>query len=128
MTTTNTLTIYTYTKCDTCRRAVKWLRVHRIAFDEKPIRETPPTAAELRAMLVRLGGSGALRKLFNTSGVDYRALKLGDKLPLMTESEALALLAGNGNLIKRPFVIGSGANGVGLVGFDEKTWAAALAR
>ncbi len=126
MTTTNTLTVYTYAKCDTCRRAVKWLRAHRIAFDEKPIRETPPTAAELRAMLARLGGAGALRKLFNTSGVDYRALKLGDKLPSMTESEALALLAGNGNLVKRPFAIGSGVNGVALVGFDEKTWTAAL--
>lgn len=123
-----TLTVYTYANCDTCRRAVKWLRAQGIAFAEKPIRETPPTPAELRTMLARLGGASALRKLFNTSGVDYRAQKLGEKLPAMSEAEAIALLAGNGNLVKRPFALGpgAGATGVGLVGFDETVWAATL--
>ena len=122
----NTLTVYTYANCDTCRRAVKWLRAHEITFVEKPIRETPPTPDELRAMLARLGGAGALKKLFNTSGVDYRAQKLGEKLPSLSEAEALTLLAGNGNLVKRPFALGAGAKGAGLVGFDEATWSAAL--
>jgi arsenate reductase len=36
---------------------------------------------------------------------------------------ALALLAGNGNLVKRPFLLG---DGVALTGFDEAAWAAAL--
>ncbi|MET0262953.1 MAG: Spx/MgsR family RNA polymerase-binding regulatory protein [Rariglobus sp.] len=120
------LTVYTYANCDTCRRAVKWLRANGIAFVEEPIRETPPTPAELHTMLTRLGGPGALRKLFNTSGVDYRAQKLGEKLPSLSEAEAIALLAGNGNLVKRPFALGSGGSDVGLVGFDEKVWAAAL--
>ncbi|MBC8039842.1 MAG: Spx/MgsR family RNA polymerase-binding regulatory protein [Opitutaceae bacterium] len=122
----STLTVYTYSNCDTCRRAVKWLRAHGIAFVEKPIRETPPTTAELRTMLARLGGAGALKKLFNTSGVDYRAQKIGEKLTTLSEAEALALLAGNGNLVKRPFALGAGEKGAGLVGFDETVWAAAL--
>lgn len=122
----STLTVYTYANCDTCRRAVKWLRAHEIAFVEKPIRETPPTPAELRTMLARLGGAGALKKLFNTSGVDYRAQKIGEKLPALSEAEAIALLAGNGNLVKRPFALGAGAKGVGLVGFDESVWTVAL--
>ena len=116
-------TIYTHANCDTCRRAVQWLRAQGVAFVEKPIRETPPSPTELRAMLVHLGGAKALRKLFNASGRDYRELKLGETLPSMVESEALALLAGNGNLVKRPFLIGAK---VGLVGFDETTWVAAL--
>jgi arsenate reductase (glutaredoxin) len=123
---TRALTVYTYANCDTCRRAVKWLRAHEIAFVEKPIRETPPSPAELRMMLARLGGPAALKKLFNTSGVDYRAQKLGEKLPLMSEAEAIALLAGNGNLVKRPFLLGAGPEGAGMTGFDEKTWANAL--
>jgi arsenate reductase (glutaredoxin) len=122
------LVVYTYANCDTCRRAVKWLRAHELAFTEKPIRETPPTTAELRTMLARLGGAGALKKLFNTSGVDYRAQKLGEKLPSLSEVEAIALLAGNGNLVKRPFALGTGrgAREIGLVGFDEAVWEAAL--
>ena len=64
-----------------------------------------------------------LRRLFNTAGRDYRDQKLAEKLPDMTTSTALTLLAGNGNLVKRPFLIGEG---VGLVGFNEKTWEAVL--
>ncbi len=116
------LTIYTYANCDTCRRATKWLRAREIAFVEKPIRETPPTPGELRAMLAAHGGE--LRKLFNTSGRDYREQKLGEKLPTLTPEAALKLLAANGNLVKRPFLLGPG--GVAQVGFDEPVWAGAL--
>lgn len=117
----NPLTVYTYANCDTCRRAVKWLRAERIGFAEKPIRETPPTLGELRAMLAAQGGE--LRRLFNTSGRDYREQKLGEKLPGLTPEVALKLLAANGNLVKRPFAIGPG---VALVGFDAAAWKAAL--
>jgi arsenate reductase len=117
------LKVYTYANCDTCRRAVKWLRAQNLGFAEHPIRETPPTPTELRTMLAAYDGE--LRRLFNTSGGDYREQKLGEKLPAMTESAALALLAGNGNLVKRPFLLGGK---VALVGFDEKIWATALAK
>jgi arsenate reductase len=115
--------IYTYVNCSTCRRATQWLRTRGVPFIERPIRETPPTPAELRAMLRHQGG--AIRKLFNTSGRDYRALGLGDKLAAMDGADALALLATNGNLVKRPFLLGAD---VGLVGFDEAVWARALGR
>lgn len=117
------LTIYTLRNCSTCRAAVKWLEAHRIAFHEKPIRETPPGPAELRTMLA--GQQGEMRRLFNTSGQEYRALGLAEKLPRMSAAEALALLAGNGRLVKRPFLLGPG---VALVGFDEKSWSTMLAR
>jgi arsenate reductase len=41
----------------------------------------------------------------------------------MTEAEALALLAGNGRLVKRPFALG---DTFGLVGFDQAEWERAL--
>ena len=119
----STITVYTYVNCDSCRRAVKWLRAQGLAFVEKPIRETPPRATELKAMLAAQGGES--RKLFNTSGLDYRAQGLGAKLPTMNEAAALALLAGNGNLVKRPF-LWRAPDTVGLVGFDEARWSAAL--
>lgn len=115
------LKVYTYANCDTCRKAVRWLRAHGVAFDERAIRETPPTPAELRAMLSAHGGE--LRRLFNTSGRDYRELKLGEQLPGLSAAEAVRLLAGNGNLVKRPFAVG---DGVALVGFAEPAWRAAL--
>jgi arsenate reductase (glutaredoxin) len=114
------VTIYTLANCDTCRAATKWLRAKSIAFSEKPIREQPPSGAELRAMLA---AQGEIRKLFNTSGRDYRDQKLGEKLPALEPTEAIGLLAANGNLVKRPFLIG---DGVALVGFDEKAWTKTL--
>jgi len=115
------LKIYTLAQCSTCRDATKWLRARGLEFDERAIRETPPKPAELRTMLAAHDGN--LRKLFNSSGIEYRAQKLADKLPAMSESAQLALLAGNGSLVKRPFLLGPG---VALVGFDAKKWAAAL--
>lgn len=113
--------IHTYVKCDTCRKAVKWLRANGLAFEEIPIRETPPSPNELRRMLAFYDGD--LRRLFNTSGQDYRALGIKDKLADLTPDEAMTLLAGNGNLIKRPFLLGGDG---GLVGFREEEWAKAL--
>jgi arsenate reductase len=117
------VTIYTLRQCSTCKEATGWLRARGIDFIEKPIRETPPSVPELRAMLKAQGGK--LGRLFNSSGMEYRALGLAEKLPAMTEDESLRLLAGNGSLVKRPFLVG---RGVGLVGFKKDAWAEALAK
>jgi arsenate reductase len=111
------LTVYVYQKCSTCRDALKWLGQHQIPHEVKAIRETPPTPAELTAALRVFGGD--LRKIFNTSGMDYRALGLKDQLPTMSEAAALDLLSKNGNLVKRPFLIGDAKV---LVGFKEPDW------
>lgn len=115
------LKIYTYAKCDTCRKAVKFLRAHEITHQEIPIRETPPSLAELQAMLA--AHSGEIRRLFNTAGGDYKVLGLSQRLPELSSHEALELLTTNGNLVKRPFAIGPKVN---LVGFKESDWKEAL--
>jgi arsenate reductase len=121
------LTLYSYKSCDACRKAAKWLSARGLPFVEKPIRETPPTLAELRSMLVHLGGER--RRLCNTSGGDYRAEKFGDVIDALPESDFLSRLAANGNLIKRPFLLRPASDalpGVGLAGFSESAWQQAL--
>ena len=83
--------------------------------------EVEGDSATLRAVLRQK--AGAIGKLFNTSGKDYREQKLGEKMPTMTETEAIAVLSKNGNLVKRPFVVGED---IGLVGFDEAEWTEAI--
>lgn len=117
------LTFYAHPKCSTCQNAREWLQRQEMSFVEKDIRTEPPSVAELKAMLK--AQDGKLGKLCNTSGIEYRAQGLSAKLPTLTEDEALRLLAGNGMLVKRPFLIGPG---VGLVGFKEPSWAAALGK
>lgn len=115
------ISVYAYKGCDTCRKALKWLKEQGIPHEVKAIRETPPSVAELEGAVEAFGGD--LRPLFNTSGGDYRELGLKDQLPTMTADEAIRLLHGNGNLVKRPFVTG---DGVVLVGFKEAEWQRAL--
>jgi arsenate reductase len=116
------LKIYTYHKCSTCRDARKFLDARGIAYEEHPIRETPPPPAELARMLEACDGK--MTRLFNTSSQDYRDAGLKDTLPNLSHDEAFARLQANGNLVKRPFLLGAG---VALAGFKEAEWAAQFA-
>jgi arsenate reductase (glutaredoxin) len=109
--------VYTYENCGTCRKAMKLFAELGLNVTPIPIREKPPTVAELKAMLGNYEGD--IRRLFNTSGRDYQSLNMKEKLPTMTEAEALKLLSQNGNLVKRPFLI---SRQRGLVGFEENAW------
>lgn len=110
--------VYTYKNCSSCKKATAWLDAAGATYEELPIRETPPTVTDLRQMLGYVAGD--LRKLFNTAGRDYRELNMKEKLPSMSEGEALELLASRGNLVKRPFLLGEG---FGFVGFKAEVWA-----
>ena len=111
------LRVFAYAKCDTCRKALKFLAERKIAHEVVPIREQPPTVIELHSMLRHVGGD--MRRLFNTSGGDYKELNMKERLPKMSAEEALALLAGNGNLVKRPFALAAKA---GVAGFKPEEW------
>jgi arsenate reductase len=111
------LRLYSYKGCDSCRKALKWLKERNIEFENLAIRETSPKRDELAKMLSYYQGD--MRRLFNVSGGDYRALNLKDKISSLSEKEAFDLLGKNGNLVKRPFAIW--ATG-GVVGFKETEW------
>lgn len=68
--------------------------------------------------------NGELKRLFNTSGMQYRELNLKESLPTMSEAEAIELLAGNGMLVKRPFLLDG--DKTGLLGFKQAEWEKAL--
>jgi arsenate reductase len=115
------LLVWSYSGCSTCRNALKYLGERNIPHEVIPIREQPPTVPELRTMLKHAGGE--VRRLFNTSGLDYKAMNLKERLPAMSTDEGLSLLSSNGKLVKRPFVLG---DGFGLLGFKAKEWAEKL--
>lgn len=111
------LKVYVYDKCSTCRKAIQFLDEAGLAYERIPIREQPPTVAELKKMAGFLEGGSA--KLFNTSGRDYREQSIKDKLSTLSDAQRFTVLHSNGNLVKRPFAIG---NGVGTVGFRPDLW------
>ncbi len=106
-----------YPKCTTCRKAKAWLEEQNISFTLRDIKEENPTEEELQSWWQRSGLP--LRKFFNTSGLQYKALGLKDKLPTMTEAEQIALLSSDGMLVKRPLLVGEDFV---LVGFRPAEW------
>ena len=106
-----------YKKCSTCKKAEKLLRELEIDFDSREIMDDNPTSEELHSWIEVSGLP--LKSFFNTSGIMYRELNLKDKLPTLTDDEAIDLLATSGRLVKRPILIH--ANTI-LVGFRESDY------
>lgn len=110
-----------YPNCSTCKKARAWLESQGIPFAERNIKTENPTREEL-AQWQKASGL-PLKRFFNTSGQQYRALGLKEKLPAMTEEEQLELLSSDGMLVKRPLLVGETAV---LVGFRPQEWEKAV--
>ena len=102
-----------YPKCTTCQKARAWLEARGLPAEVRDIKTQNPTEAELRRWHALSGLP--LKRFFNTSGLQYKALALKD--------EQFALLATDGMLVKRPILVGEDFV---LVGFREAEWAARL--
>lgn len=118
----DSVTVYQYERCGSCRKARQWLEDQNVAYQTLPIREQPPTQDQLAAALQSAGGN--IRKIINTGSVDYRESGLKDKVDSLPHEEIFSRLSQNGNLIKRPFLV-AGQNA--CAGFDIGLWKRALA-
>lgn len=106
-----------YPKCSTCKKAQAWLDDRQSSYEARDIKLQNPTEGELRQWHKKSGLP--LKRLFNTSGLQYKALGLKEKLPTMSEDEQFALLATDGMLVKRPILVG---DDFALFGFKEADW------
>lgn len=110
-----------YTKCTTCQKAKAFLASQGVEYILRDIKQDNPSRKELEQWYALSGLP--LKKFFNTSGLQYKALDLKNKLPAMSEDEQLDLLASDGMLVKRPILIG---DDFVLVGFKQEQWEGAL--
>ena len=115
------LKVYCYSKCTTCKKALKWLYEHSIEYDLLDIKTDHPDEETLRIYHSMSGLP--LKRFFNTSGQIYRDMELSKKLPAITEDEQFALLATDGMIVKRPLLVGEDFV---LTGFKEAEWAEKL--
>ena len=113
--------VYCYSKCTTCKKALKWLDDNKIEYTVIDIKEDHPDEKTLRKLHKKSGLP--LKKFFNTSGQLYREMELSKKLSDMSEDEMFRLLASDGMLVKRPLLI---TEDTVLTGFKEEDWGKAL--
>jgi arsenate reductase len=111
--------LYSYPRCSTCRKAIAWLQERGITVEPIDITSHPPSLSELEQALAQLGR----KRLFNTSGQSYRTLGAA-AVQAMDDGSALAALAADGKLIKRPLLIAD--DGRIVTGFKAEEWQALL--
>ena len=109
--------VYCYSRCSTCKKALKWLDDNKIEYKLIDIKEDHPDEKTLKLLHKKSGLP--LRRFFNTSGLIYREMELSKKLPQMSEDEMFKLLASDGMIVKRPLLV---AEDKVLVGFKEEEW------
>ncbi|HWO10200.1 MAG TPA: arsenate reductase family protein [Polyangiaceae bacterium] len=117
------ITVYQYPRCSTCRKALRWLDAHGVKYESVDIVEAPPSRATLATVLKQ--SQLPVGRLFNTSGQSYREGNFKQRLPELSEAQALSALASDGKLVKRPLLL---APDRALVGFDEGAYEAAFGR
>jgi len=115
------LLVYCYSKCSTCKKALAYLNEKNIPYALRDLKTEHPGYEEIKALYEKSGLP--LKRFFNTSGLQYKALGLKDRLSDMPEEEQLQLLASDGMLVKRPLLIG---DAFVLPGFKEAEWEAHL--
>ncbi|MBQ8914106.1 MAG: arsenate reductase family protein [Lachnospiraceae bacterium] len=109
--------VYCYSKCSTCKKALKWLDEKNVKYELIDLKEDNPDEKTLRKYHKQSGLP--LKRFFNTSGMIYREMELSKKLPDMSEDEQFKLLASDGMLVKRPMLV---ADKTVLTGFKESEW------
>jgi arsenate reductase len=95
-----TVTIWHNPKCATSRKVLASIRAEGIEPTIVEYLKTPPTAAEIKAVLKEMGIGP--RALLRRRGSPYDDLGLGD--PKWTDAELVAVMAKHPLLIERPVV------------------------
>ena len=113
--------VYCYSKCSTCKKALKWLDKKGVKYQLIDIKDEHPDEKTLRTLHKK--SNLPLKRFFNTSGMLYRELELSKKLPDMSEDEQFKLLASDGMIVKRPLLI---TKDKVLTGFKENDWEEAI--
>jgi Spx/MgsR family transcriptional regulator len=91
------ITVYGLKNCDTCRKALKWLAAQAIDCEFKDVRADGVAVADLKRWAAKVGWE----TLLNRRSTTWRQLRQSEREGI-GEAKAIALMAANPTLIKRP--------------------------
>lgn len=103
------VTIYHNPRCSKSRQTLALLEEKGVAPDIVEYLKTPPSAAELKAILKKLG----LKPQEIVRTTDARYAELGLKERAVSEDDLIALMAKNPILIERPIVASGNKAAIG---------------
>ena len=109
---------YSYPRCSTCRKALKWLDQNVINYKFKDIVKEPPQKEFLELALMQF--SLDIKKIFNTRGKSFKSIDFD--ISNLTHKKIVELLSNDGKLIKRPFLVINESKLI--LGYNESLYAA----
>ncbi|MCF6754653.1 arsenate reductase (glutaredoxin) [Stutzerimonas stutzeri] len=95
------LTLYHNPRCSKSRGALELLEARGLEPHIVRYLETPPSAAELQALLAKLGLSA--RQLLRSGEEEYQSLGLAD--PNLSDAQLIEAMVAHPRLIERPILI-----------------------
>jgi len=95
------LTLYHNPRCSKSRGALELLEARGLQPNVRRYLETPPSAAELKELLGKLGISA--RQLLRTGEEEYQTLGLA--APALSEDQLIEAMVAHPRLIERPILI-----------------------
>jgi arsenate reductase len=119
MATAKTVSIYGIKACDTMKKARTWLEDAGVAYAFHDYKAQGIDAGTLR----HWAGAVGWEKLLNRGGTTFRNLSYTDKVGI-NEDKAIALMAAQPSMIKRPVL---DVDGKLIVGFDPVVYAETFA-
>ena len=109
------LIIYRFSKCYTCRKALKWLDQNGFEYKLLYIIKNPPLKEYLELALRQYFSEK--KKIFNTRSNNFKSINFD--LHTLSNEDIIQILQSDGKLIKRPFLV----NGKEIiVGFNQKEY------
>lgn len=111
------MVVYGIKNCGTVKKAISWLNEKNIPYEFHDYKKQSVTQEKLQEWSRQLGWEN----LINRKGTTWRRLGDAEKEKVKDEASALAVLAANTSMIKRPIIEKDGK--LMTIGYDEKEFA-----
>lgn len=105
--------VYGIPNCNSVKNSLTWFKENNVAFEFHDFKKEGITAVKLKDWLK----TSLLEKILNKKSTAYRNLTVTEQQKTTQVSDAIKLMQGNTNLIKRPVVE---IDGTVLHGFNKE--------
>jgi Spx/MgsR family transcriptional regulator len=113
-------TVYAIPNCNTVKKALDWLKAHKVAYEFHDYKKLGITSTQLTNWSKQIGWEA----LINKKGATWRQLPKEIQESITNQKAAIALMMEKTSIIRRPLIEEEGK--IWVLGFDETEYKKAL--
>ncbi len=112
--------VYAIPNCNTVKKALDWLKAHKVAYEFHDYKKKGITATQLTSWSKQIGWEA----LINKNGATWRQLPKETQESITSQKAAINLMIEKTSIIRRPLIEEDGK--ILTLGFDENEYKKAL--